>query len=86
MVYRLSGVTIKALPSTYAEGPLAPITLRIGITGHRPHKLPAEDLTSLSARIKTILEDLSTETRQLCREPDAAPVPSSPRPPGAHAL
>lgn len=43
--------------SAYEKWPLTPLTLRVGVTGHRPNKLP-EDRAPLEKKLSQIIDDI----------------------------
>lgn len=49
----------------YEGGPLAPLTLRIGVTGHRPNKLANSRTEQLDSQVGRVLQDLYHETSRL---------------------
>lgn len=67
------------------KGPyIAPrLTLRVGVTGHRPHKLEGVDTSKLHARASEVLHYLSSVTRSLQEKNDAlgGAAPFSPESP-----
>ncbi len=55
----------------YQDGPLVPLTLRVGVTGHRPYKLELSDRPLLLKQIETALNDLYACAAQLCASAEA---------------
>lgn len=59
-------------PNEYALGPLVPLTLRVGVTGHRPGKLPAGDVSLLEARIGEVVRAIEASLQAVAGRAEAA--------------
>ncbi len=64
--------TVKAL--AHANPPRPPIAFRVGVVGHRPDRLPAEDdgLAAIRGRIAEVLEAVSLAVKRFAAGPGAA--------------
>ncbi|MEH6552422.1 MAG: hypothetical protein V7744_20800 [Pseudomonadales bacterium] len=50
------------------QTPLAPMTLRVGITGHRPGKLTTTDIDALKKAISTVYDQITTTLHSVFQE------------------